>query len=83
MENQLKKFEEFMKAKEGNFNGFEFVDVFHEKIKKSDAILIDESDDCADCQGVHVGSDGVTCYFYTTPDKVSKKVFFNRSVYLF
>ena len=85
MERQEKEFEKFQKAEEGRFNGFDFCEVFHEKIKKSDAIYVCEANDCADAVTpfgtFHAGEDGVTVYFFSkTPKKV---VEFNRSVYFF
>ena len=73
----------FLTATDGIFNGFAMVNVFHENINKENAIIIDESDDCATCRGVHVGSDGVTVYFFCDPKNAKKQVQFNRSVYVF
>lgn len=84
-ERQEKEFEKFQNAEEGRFNGFDFCEVFHEKIKKSDAIYVCEANDSADAVTpfgtFHAGADGVTVYFFSkTPKKV---VEFNRSVYFF
>lgn len=78
-----KAFQEFLNAENGFFNGFEFVNVFHERISKNNALIIGESDDCAKCEGVSVGADSVTCYFYCEPKNAKKFVSFNRSIYIF
>lgn len=78
-----KAFEEFEKAEEGIFNGFAMVNVFHERVNKLNAILVDIADQMATCHGVSVGEDEIMCYFFTEPEKVKKQVRFNRSVYLF
>lgn len=74
---------EFIAADSGTFDGFRMVDVFHEHHNKADAVIVDEADDCATCRGVHVGADGITCYFFAQPEQVKKIVTFNRSAYLF
>lgn len=76
-------FDAFERAPAGIFDGFAMAAIFHEKINKADALIISESDDGGDALGVHVGADGVTCYFYTRPETVKKQVRFNISVYLF
>lgn len=78
-----KAFSDFEKAQSGYFNGFDFTSIFHEKVKKSDAILISESDDRSMCEGVNVGADGIVVYFFAEPAKVTKIVCFNRSAYCF
>ena len=80
---ELEAFELFQKAESGTFNGFEFANIFHEKINKKDAIIIGESDDTATCHGVTVGADGVICYFFCEPQNAKKQIQFNRSVYIF
>lgn len=76
-------FKAFEEASDGIFNGFEMINVFHERINKANAIFVDFADDAAMCRGVNVGADGITCYFFTEPENVKKQVLFNRSVYLF
>lgn len=76
-------FDVFERATAGIFDGFEMAAIFHEKIDKAGALIVAESDDAGDALGVHVGADGVACYFYTRPENVKKQVRFNRSVYLF
>lgn len=76
-------FEQFEKSETGIFNGFKMVDIFHKHYNKKSALFWSEADDVATCEGVPVGSDGVTCYFFVTPENVKKQVRFNHSVYLF
>lgn len=77
------KYKAFEEAYEGIFNGFEMINVFHEKIDKGNAILMGQADDCAKCHDIDVGQDGIFCYFFVEPEKVKKQVRFNTSVYLF
>lgn len=76
-------FEKFCKAKSGNFNGFEFPELFHRHFDKRNAIYTTESNDTADAitpfGTFHTGADGVAVYFFSEQPK--KKVSFNRSVY--
>lgn len=82
---EMTKFEDFLHAKSGEFNGFDFVDLFHEIISKNQAIftaIADEEADVLTPFGVfHAGSDGITCYFFS--EKPTKTVRFNRSIYYF
>lgn len=84
-ERQEKAFFNFTNAESGDFNGFAFVDIFHEKIDKRAAIFTGISDDCADIRtpfGIfHTGADGMTAYFFSEQPK--KTVSFNRSIYFF
>lgn len=76
-------FEKFMTAENGDFDGFEFVKLFHEHFDKRNAIYTTESDDEANVitpfGTFHAGADGVTAYFFSEQPK--KVVTFNRSVY--
>ena len=76
-------FEKFMTAENGDFDGFEFVNLFHEHFDKRNAIYTTESDDEANAitpfGTFHAGADGVTAYFFSEQPK--KVVTFNRSVY--
>ena len=76
-------FEKFMTAESGNFDGFAFVNLFHEHFDKRNAIYTTESDDEANAitpfGTFHAGADGVTAYFFSEQPK--KVVYFNRSVY--
>lgn len=76
-------FEKFMTAENGDFDGFEFVKLFHEHFDKRNAIYTTESDDEANAitpfGTFHAGADGVTAYFFSEQPK--KVVYFNRSVY--
>ena len=76
-------FEKFMTAENGDFDGFAFVNLFHEHFDKRNAIYTTESDDEANAItpfGIfHAGADGVTAYFFSEQPK--KVVYFNRSVY--
>ena len=76
-------FEEFMTAEHGDFDGFAFVNLFHEHFDKRNAIYTTESDDEANAitpfGTFHAGADGVTAYFFSEQPK--KVVYFNRSVY--
>lgn len=76
-------FEKFMTAEHGDFDGFEFVNLFHEHFDKRNAIYTTESDDEANAitpfGTFHAGADGVTAYFFSEQPK--KVVYFNRSVY--
>ena len=76
-------FEKFMTAEHGDFDGFAFVNLFHEHFDKRNAIYTTESDDEANAitpfGTFHAGADGVTAYFYREQPK--KVVYFNRSVY--
>lgn len=82
---EKKNFEEFENAKEGIFDGFKFVDIFHktEKYSKYNSIKTGHSDEKAECEGVNVGCDYVDVYFFCEPVNVKKQVRFNRSVYCF
>ena len=76
-------FEKFMTAEHGDFDGFAFVNLFHEHFDKCNAIYTTESDDEANAitpfGTFHAGADGVTAYFFSEQPK--KVVYFNRSVY--
>lgn len=76
-------FEKFMTAENGDFDGFAFVNLFHEHFDKRNAIYTTESDDEANVitpfGTFHAGADGVTAYFFSEQPK--KVVYFNRSVY--
>lgn len=76
-------FEKFMTAESGDFDGFAFVNLFHEHFDKRNAIYTTESDDEANAItpfGIfHAGADGLTAYFFSEQPK--KVVYFNRSVY--
>lgn len=76
-------FEKFMAAESGNFDGFAFVNLFHQHLDKRNAIYTTESDDEANAitpfGTFHAGADGVTAYFFSEQPK--KVVYFNRSVY--
>lgn len=76
-------FEKFMQAESGNFDGFAFVNLFHEHFDKRNAIYTTESDDEANAitpfGTFHAGADGVTAYFFSEQPK--KVVYFNKSVY--
>lgn len=76
-------FEKFMTAEHGDFDGFAFVNLFHEHFDKRNAIYTTESDDEANAitpfGTFHAGADGVTAYFFSEQPK--KVVYFNRSVY--
>jgi hypothetical protein len=76
-------FEKFIAAEHGDFDGFAFVNLFHEHFDKRNAIYTTESDDEANAitpfGTFHAGADGVTAYFFSEQPK--KVVYFNRSVY--
>ena len=76
-------FEKFMTAESGDFDGFAFVNLFHEHFDKRNAIYTTESDDEANAItpfGIfHAGADGLTAYFFS--EQPRKVVYFNRSVY--
>ena len=76
-------FEKFMTAEHGDFDGFAFVNLFHEHFDKRNAIYTTESDDEANAitpfGTFHAGADGVTAYFFSEQPK--RVVYFNRSVY--
>lgn len=76
-------FEKFMTAEHGDFDGFAFVNLFHEHFDKRNAIYTTESDDEANAitpfGTFHAGADGVAAYFFSEQPK--KVVYFNRSVY--
>lgn len=76
-------FEKFTAAESGDFDGFAFVNLFHEHFDKRNAIYTTESDDEANAitpfGTFHAGADGVTAYFFSEQPK--KVVYFNRSVY--
>ena len=76
-------FEQFENAEKGIFDGFKMIDIFHKHYNKAAALFWAESDDIGTCNGVSVGSDGITCYFFVAPENVEKQVRFNHSVYLF
>lgn len=67
----------------GWFNGFEMASAFLSRVSKSEALIVDVSDDSSMCRGVNVGADGVTVYFFCDPREVGRFVEFNRSVYCF
>lgn len=85
MDRQQKAFDVFENSASGNFCGFDFVDVFHKHYDKQNAIFAAESDDRANVATpwgvVHVGADGVMCYFFS--EQPTKTVTFNRSIYFF
>jgi hypothetical protein len=85
VEKEKMAFDNFFNSQSGDFNGFEFVNLFHENFKKEDAIYICEADDVATARtpfgDFETGADGITCYFYTKSPK--KTVTFNRSKYFF
>lgn len=76
-------FEKFMTAEHGDFDGFAFVNLFHEHFDKRNAIYTTESDDEANAitpfGTFHAGADGVKAYFFS--EQPRKVVYFNRSVY--
>lgn len=76
-------FEKFMTAEHGDFDGFAFVNLFHEHFDKRNAIYTTESDDEANAitpfGTFHAGADGVMAYFFS--EQPRKVVYFNRSVY--
>lgn len=76
-------FEKFITAEHGDFDGFAFVNLFHEHFDKRNAIYTTESDDEANAitpfGTFHAGADGVTAYFFSEQPK--KVVYFNRRVY--
>lgn len=76
-------FEKFMTAEHGDFDGFAFVNLFHEHFDKRNAIYTTESNDEANAitpfGTFHAGADGVAVYFFSEQPK--KVVTFNRSVY--
>ena len=76
-------FEKFITAEHGDFDGFAFVNLFHEHFDKRNAIYTTESDDEANAitpfGTFHAGADGVTAYFFSEQPK--KVVYFNKSVY--
>lgn len=76
-------FEKFMTAESGDFDGFAFVNLFHEHFDKRNAIYTTESDDEANAitpfGTFHAGADGVMAYFFS--EQPMKVVYFNRSVY--
>lgn len=76
-------FAEFMNAKEGDFDGFRFVKVFHEHFNKDNAIYSDYADDSAAVEtpfgNFNAGEDGIKAYFFS--EQPTKRVLFNRSTY--
>ncbi len=80
---EREEFERFQTAESGEFNGFKFVEVFHENIDKKDALLTSFSDQFAMCEGIKVGRPEVHVYFFTKPECAKKIVRFNRSIYVF
>lgn len=76
-------FDNFLNADSGIFDGFDFVNLFHQKHNKSEAIYIGYSNDSADVVTdfgtFHAGADDVAAYFYSK--NPTKMVRFNRSVY--
>ena len=90
-EREAMAFADFENSESGYFNGFSFVNAFHENYRKSDALEVLIADDCADVvtnvgAKIHAGADGVTVYIMTEraqngDDK--KYVIFNRSIYVF
>lgn len=76
-------FEKFTAAESGDFDGFAFVNLFHEHFDKRNAIYTTESDDEANAitpfGTFHAGADGVMAYFFS--EQPRKVVYFNRSVY--
>ena len=90
-EREAMAFADFENRESGYFNGFAFVNAFHENYSKEAALEVLIADDCADVvtntgSKIHAGTDGVTVYIMTENaqnggDK--KYVSFNRSVYVF
>lgn len=85
LERQQKVFNDFMNAESGDFDGFAFAHIFHNKIRKTDALYIGEADDCANVAtpfgAFDAGVAGRTAYFFSKQPK--KAVFFNGSIYFF
>ena len=85
LERQQEVFNDFMNAESGDFDGFKFAYVFHDEIRKTDAIYIGDADDCANVVTpfgtFDAGVAGRTAYFFSKQPK--KTVFFNRSIYFF
>lgn len=84
-EREQKVFNDFLNAESGRFNGFAFANVFHEQIKKNDAIYSCIANDSAEAVTPFgtfpTSADGVMAYFFSkTPQKI---VEFNRSIYFF
>lgn len=82
---ELRAWKKFEEAEDGFFNGFEFVNIFHERINKANAVYVGKSDDSAEVVApfgtFHAAADDITVYFFNkTPKKI---VSFNRSVYFF
>lgn len=79
------RYEAFSKAPEGNFDGYDFVNVFHEKIDKNNAILAAWADDTAKVvafgKTYRVDEDGKRCFFFSK--NPTKRVIFNSSTYFF
>lgn len=82
-EKQEAAYARFEAAESGSFNGYEMIDIFHEKMRGRQPLRVVEADDTANADGVHVGADGVTVYFFAPSDRVKKQVRFNYSIYLF
>jgi hypothetical protein len=82
-ERERAAFSEFLNAKSGVFNGYDFEDDFYDFKTTKKPLFIDESDDMAECRGVHVGADGVKVVFFVEPKKSKKQVRFNSIVYVF
>ena len=90
-EREAMAFTDFENSESGYFNGFSFVNAFHENYSKRDALEVLITDDCADVvtktgAKIHAGADGITVYIMTESaqngcDK--KYVSFNRSIYVF
>lgn len=84
-EKSAKAFEAFLNATEGDFNGFEFAQKFHEHFNKLDAIFTAEANDSAiiltPFGEFKADEDGQTAYFFS--EKPTKRVLFNRSIYFF
>lgn len=80
---EAKAFEKFMNSEGGIFDGFAFVNLFHEHFDKCNAIYTTESNDTANAitpfGTFHTGADGVAVYFFS--EQPTKQVNFNRSVY--
>lgn len=80
---EAKAFEKFMNSEGGIFDGFAFVNLFHEHFDKRNAIYTTESNDTANAitpfGTFHTGADGVAVYFFS--EQPTKQVNFNRSVY--
>lgn len=77
------RFESFLKADSGIFDGFDFADVFHQRIHKEEAIRHLRSNIDGICRHIDVGRPYVDVYFFCDPNTPKKQVRFHRSVYVF